>query len=252
MDAFTQTVIAVFFLSLRFVPVFSFSPPFTLLRVPQTVRVLLGLSLALWIVISFPEQTRDQVQTVSIFQLALSEITLGLTMSLSLQWAFAAIFMIGRSLDIQAGFAMAMLADPTTQSQIPLLGTVFAYGAAAVFFAIGGTGDLLAIFVESVIRVPLGSGNFFVNPAPLIAFISTAFILATGLVGIVMLVLFMIDLTVAFLSRTLPQMNVLLIGFQVKTLAILAVTPIAISLSLAAYLQLIQSALQSTAGLIPG
>lgn len=251
MDAFSETTLAVFFLSLRFIPILSFSPPFTLLRVPTIARALLGLSLSLWLVVSFPEQTRDRIEDISLYQVAMSEATLGITLALSLQWAFAAIFMIGRSLDIQAGFAMAMLVDPTTQSQIPLLGTVFAYGAAAVFFAIGGVGDLLAIFVESVIRVPLGSGSFFVNPARLIAFISTAFVLATGLVGIVMLVLFLIDLTVAFLSRTLPQMNVLLIGFQVKTLAILAVTPIAISLSLATYLQLIQSALQSTVGSLP-
>lgn len=252
MDGFSETALAVFFLSLRFIPLFSFSPPFTLLRVPATARVLLCLSLSLWLVISFPEQTRDRIEGISIFQLAMGEAILGVTLALSLQWAFAAIFMIGRSLDIQSGFAMATLIDPTTQSQIPLLGTVFAYGAAAIFFAIGGAGDLLAIFVESVIRVPLGSTSFFINPAPLIAFISLAFVTATGLVGLVMLVLFMIDLTVAFLSRTLPQMNVLLIGFQVKTLAILAVTPIALSLSLAAYLQLIQGALQSTASLLPG
>jgi len=221
------------------------------MRVPATVRVLLGLSLAMWMVVSFPEQTQAQIEGKSFFELVMSEAGMGITLALSLQWAFAAIFMVGRALDIQAGFAMAMLIDPTTRAQIPLIGTVFAYGAGAVFFAIGGVGDLLAIFVESVIRVPLGSASLFTNPAPLIAFISAAFIAAVGLVGIVMLVLFMIDLTVAFLSRTLPQMNVLLIGFQVKTLAILAVTPIALSLSLAAYLRLLRGALQTTVGLLP-
>jgi len=251
MDNFTQTIIPVFFLSLRFIPIFSFSPPFTLLRVPAVVRVLFGLSLSLWMVISFPEQTVQRIEDASVFQLAISEISIGMTLALSLQWAFAAIFMIGRSLDIQAGFAMAMLVDPTTQAQIPLIGTIFAYGAAAIFFAIGGASDLLAIFVESVIRAPLGTASLFINPAPIVAFISTAFVAALGLVGIVILVLFMIDLTVAFLSRTLPQMNVLLIGFQVKTLAILAVMPIALSLSLAAYLRLIRGALQTTVALLP-
>jgi flagellar biosynthetic protein FliR len=57
MEAFANTAIATFFLSLRFVPVFAFSPPFTLLRVPQTVRVLLGVSLAFWLVQSFPALT---------------------------------------------------------------------------------------------------------------------------------------------------------------------------------------------------
>ena len=252
MDGFSQTAVAVFFLSLRFVPVFSFSPPFTLLRVPALIRVLLGVALALWMVESYPELTRDRVADASLFSLGAGEALMGVVMAISLQWAFAAIFMIGRSLDIQAGFGLALLADPTTQSQIPLIGTIMAYGGAMIFFAVGGAGDLLAIFVESVLRVPLGEANIFINPAPLIAFISTAFIIAVGLVGLVMLVLFLIDLTVAFLSRTLPQMNVLLIGFQVKTLAIVATLPLALSLSLAAYLRLIRGALQTTVGLIPG
>ncbi len=42
------------------------------------------------------------------------------------------------------------------------------------------------------------------------------FLMAIGLAGIVLLVLFLLDLIVAFLSRTLPQMNVLLLGFQVR------------------------------------
>lgn len=251
MDSTSDSLIAIFFLSLRFVPVFSFSPPFTLLRIPLLVRVLLGISLSLWIVISFPAQTRDLVKSNSFYQLAISEISLGVTLALALQWAFAAIFMIGRSLDIQAGFAMALLADPATRSQIPLLGTVFAYGAAIVFFSTGGVGDLLAIFVESVVRVPLGSGGIITNPARLISFITVAFVFAVGLVGLVMLVLFMIDLTVAFISRTLPQVNVLLIGFQVKTIAILATTPIALALSLGAYLRLVRGALQTTFELLP-
>jgi flagellar biosynthetic protein FliR len=252
MAAFSDLMLAIFFLSLRFVPLFTFAPPFTLMRIPVTIRVLLGISLALWMALSFPEQTSMRVQEHSTFALASSELAIGVTFALSLQWAFAAIYTIGRSLDVQAGFAMAMLADPANQSQLPLLGTVLGYGAAVVFFGIGGAADMLAIMVESVIRVPMGDANIFVNPGSLISFISVAFVAAVGLVGLVMLVLFMIDMTVAYLSRTLPQMNVLLIGFQVKTLAILAVTPIALSLSLAAYLRLVRGALNTTSMLVLG
>lgn len=253
MEITSASALAIFFLSLRFIPVFTFAPPFTLMRVPATIRVLLGLSLALWMTLGFPELTTNRIDptATAILSLAFGELLIGVTLALALQWAFAAMLTIGRSLDIQAGFGMALLADPSSQSQMPLIGTVFAYAGAVIFFAVGGAAELLALFVESLIRVPMGSAGLIVNPVPLIGFIATAFVIAVGLAGLVILVLFLIDLTIAFLSRTLPQMNVLLIGFQVKTLAVLITLPIALGLSMASYLRLIRGALQTTSSMLP-
>jgi flagellar biosynthetic protein FliR len=44
-------------------------------------------------------------------------------------------------------------------------------------------------------------------------------------VGGAILVLFVADLSIAMLSRTVPQMNVLVLGLQVKSLLILLVMP---------------------------
>ena len=57
------------------------------------------------------------------------------------------------------------------------------------------------------------------------AFMSVTFVMAFGVAGGSILVLFLIDMSIAFLSRTVPQMNVLILGFQVKTIALLLVLP---------------------------
>ena len=66
----------------------------------------------------------------------------------------------------------------------------------------------------------------------------------------VLLVLFLLDLIVAFLSRTLPQMNVLLLGFQVKALATIAALPLALSFSGALFARLMRTALETMPRLI--
>ncbi len=243
--------VASLLISLRIAPALAFSPPFTLMRIPATVRLILTISLAAWLVAANPEQTsRSDFWAAGLVSTAAAELLLGVALALPLQMAFAALLTAGRALDIQAGFGLAMLVDPGTRSQTPLAGTLFAYAAAAIFFATDGPADLLAIWSASVAQVPLGAATFGDSPAILISYISAVFVMAFGAAGLVMLVLFLIDLAIAFMSRTLPQMNVLLLGFQVKTLATLITLPIAIALSGALFVRMLRFALETATQLI--
>lgn len=252
MEELTNQAVAALLVSLRIAPTFAFAPPFTLLRVPTLVRVLLAITLAAWLVASQPQQSwQSDFWSRGLFVTAMAELLMGIGLALTLQMAFAALLTAGRAIDIQAGFGLAMLIDPTTRAQMPLVGTLFAYAAAAIFFATEGPADLLAIWAASMAQIPLGAATVGGDAvAAIIAYMSAVFVMAFGAAGLVMLVLFVIDLAVAFMSRTLPQMNVLLLGFQVKTLAVLAILPIGIALSAALFLRMLRYALQTAAELV--
>ena len=252
MEELANQAVAALLVSLRIAPAFAFAPPFTLLRVPAMVRVILAITLAAWLVAGHPAQTwQSDFWSRGLFVSATAELLMGIGLALTLQIAFAALLTAGRALDIQAGFGLAMLIDPTTRAQMPLIGTFFSYATAAIFFATDGPADLLAIWAESVAQVPLGAAVVGGDAvAAIIAYMSAVFVMAFGAAGLVMLVLFVIDLAIAFMSRTLPQMNVLLLGFQVKTLAVLAVLPIGLALSAALFLRMLRYALQTAGELV--
>lgn len=242
----TDQATAILLLTLRIVPTLGFSPPFTLFRIPAIVRVLLSIALATWLVAALPEATwQRDFRGQGLFLTAIGELTLGIALALALQYAFAALLTVGRALDIQAGFGLAVVVDPTTRSQMPLIGTFFAYAAAALFFTGGGPNDLLAIWSASVADVPLGSATIGGDLARLLAFLSTVFVAACGLGGTIMLALFLCDLAISFMSRTLPQMNVLLLGFQVKALVTLALLPVAIATGGMMFIRLLRLALEA-------
>ncbi|MEM9584743.1 MAG: flagellar biosynthetic protein FliR [Pseudomonadota bacterium] len=246
LDPYINPLLATFLISLRIAPTFAFAPPFTLLRIPPLIRVLAALSVAAWMVAANPGATSERVVTgPDIVLLFAGELFLGIALMLSLQLAFAALLMAGRTIDVQAGFGLALLIDPTSQAQTPLIGTVFAYAAAAVFFASGGPQELLAVWFASLESFPIGSSGLSPQIGPLLSYVSTVFFIAMGLAGLALLTLFLIDLTVAFMSRTLPQMNVLLLGFQVKTLALLAVLPVTIAVSGTVFLRLVRVAIDA-------
>lgn len=251
MLALTDQAVATLLLTLRLVPALAFSPPFTLLRVPAIVRVLLSVALAAWLVAGHPAQTwQADFRRDGLAAAVISELLLGVGLSLSLQFAFAALLTVGRALDIQAGFGLAALVDPTTKNQMPLAGTVFAYAAAAIFFTGDGPADMLAVWDASVQAVPLGAGALGGDVGRLLGYLSAAFVIACGLGGAVMLALFLTDLAIAFMSRTLPQMNVLLLGFQVKAMVMLALLPTAVGLTGALFVRLLRTALEAAPQLV--
>jgi len=143
---------------------------------------------------------------------------------------------------VQAGFGLATLADPTTREELPLAGTILAYGAAAVFFLSGAQYDLLALWSASLDTLPLGYGMLHPDMAALGSYVGALFVLAMGLVGASMLAIFLADIVIAFLSRTLPQMNVLLLGFQVKAMVMVVTLPISIGFGAALFLRIVRLA----------
>lgn len=243
MGGLSESLTAALLVSLRLAPCLAFAQPFTLLRVPVTVRVLLAVGLALWLVDARPALTTDRLAGHGLVSLFLGELMVGISIALALQLAFGAILWVGRVLDVQAGFGLAMLADPTTREEQPLAGMILAYGAAAVFFTTGAQYDLLALWVASLEALPLGYGMMRPDMGALMSYVGSLYFVAIGLVGAAMLAIFLADVVIAFLSRTLPQMNVLLLGFQVKAIVLLVTLPIALAIGAALFVRLVRLAL---------
>ena len=233
--------------TLRLGPSIAFAQPFTLMRIPITVRVFLAISLSIWLVAARPEQVARAAEAESFAVLIFGELLVGVGIALGLQLAFAAIAWAGRALDIQAGFGLAMLADPTTNARIPLAGTILAFGAGMIFFATGAHYDLIALWAASFDVMPIGFDLMRPDLGAIASVMSVLFLLSVGLVGVSMLSVFLTDLVIAFLSRTLPQMNVLLLGFQVKAMAMVVTLPICLTFALGIYLRILRIAVTEPA-----
>lgn len=249
-DGFTGWLVATWLISLRIAPVLTFAPPFTLVRVPALIRILLGLGLSGLMAASLPGVITPPVGTGPLVAAAARELLLGSIFVLAFQIAFGALYVAGRTVDVQAGFGLAALVDPTSQSQTPLVGSIYAYAAGAVFFGMGGHLDLLRLIAASLEIVPLGQAALPSDLGPLTAFLGATFAIAFGVAGGLILVLFLTDIAIALLSRTAPQLNVLVLGFQVKTVLLMVGLPLTLGVSAALLARMSSTILQALPALI--
>ncbi|WP_169336764.1 flagellar biosynthetic protein FliR [Woodsholea maritima] len=232
-------------IALRLIPAVAFSPPFTLIRVPSYAKITICIIMALLAVQDYGLQS-ERMDTSLLLSAAVGELIIGSVLALFLQFLFAAIYFVGRTLDIQAGFGLALLADPTLNNQTPLLGTFLAYGMAALFFLTNAHFDFLYIWYQSLAQYPVGSVDISsLNIEPLLSFINSIFFMSLGLVSLVLAPLFIVDLSIAYISRTLPQMNVLLLGFQVKTIVVLVFLPFVFTVSSVVFLKTLRFTINS-------
>lgn len=246
----TFQISAILLAALRIGPALAFAPPFTLVKIPAVVRAVFVVSIAAAMMPFIGPENRP-IHPQMFVSAGLRELGVGVALALTLQLAFAMIAVAGRALDIQAAFGLAFLIDPKTGAQTPLIGSLFTYAAAAVFFTTSAPLDLIQIFALSYEQIPMGTAGTPTEIGSLLAFLAATSVAAFGLVGLAVTMLFVIDLVVAMSSRTLPQMNVLVLGFQVKAIVTLLILPTTIGLAGAGILRIIRLALEAMLTIAP-
>lgn len=250
-DDLTSWAVTALLLSLRVAPAFTLAPPFTLTRTPAPFRMFFGLGLAGLLAAGLGPAARLQVfDAGGLLAAGARELFLGSIFVLALRAAFAGLQVVGRTIDIQAGFGLAMVLDPQAQSQSPLTGTLLAYAAGVVFFAADGHLALLRLLSASVEAIPVGAAHAPTSLGPLTRFLSAVFMTSFGVAGAAILSLFLADVAIALMSRTLPQMNVLVLGLQVKTLLMLVLLPVLVGGSGALLARLIALTFDALPGLM--
>jgi flagellar biosynthesis protein FliR len=222
-------ILTVMLVAVRFGVVMLMSPVFSLIGLPANVRVVIVLAVSAALVSGMPVVPTGNFAQPGAFALAvLNELVLGGLLAFTVLAGFAAFQFAGRILDIQLGFGVVGLIDPSTRTQAPLLGTVLNMTAVLTFFLIGGHRLLLRGLAFSLERIPPGAR---LNALPLDTVVQQfggMFLAAASLAAPVMAVVLFVDVAMAMMARTMPQMNIFIIGLPLKILVGLLVLAISL------------------------
>lgn len=213
-------VISVVLVSIRLGALFGLTPVFAALQMPPMVRVwlLVGLSSSMLIGLGLPP-SGTALSLWPLLAACVSELAVGALMAFGLFCAFAVFHVAGKLLDLQIGFSIGSVFDPATRTQMPLLGSMLHMLALALFFASDAHHLLLKGIAWSFHKVPPGTGLSTLNLDAVIAQFGLMFVLGLVLVVPVVLVLLLMDIGLGMISRTMPQLNIFVIGIPTKIAA---------------------------------
>ncbi len=189
-------------------------------NVPVLFR--LGLSVALgFLVISQMKINPDLALDAVFLVLIVKEAMVGLLLGFTASMIFAAIQMAGAMIDLQMGFALANLVDPQSGVPMPVTANLKLMLAMLFFLAIDGHHQLIRGILASFQLIPLGQaglGSFELTMEWLARFFSQSFLIALQIAAPMAAALFLVDLAMGIIARTVPQMNFFVVGFPFKML----------------------------------
>ncbi len=209
-------VISFILLFIRISFLLAFLPLFNNMSIPAVVKATFALYLTLIFYLTIePPQIPNSWFALSLS--ILSEITFSLFVGLFLNIVLYTLMYAGEQISLMIGFSMATLFDYQSGFSMPLLSQFLNWTAIMMLFAFNGHHVMLMFIHDSLISLPLGG---FILTDDQIQYTIKAFknlfvmglsisfpILALSLLG---------DIIFGMLMKTMPQFNLLVIGYPIK------------------------------------
>jgi flagellar biosynthesis protein FliR len=200
------------------------APIFGSLAMPRQVRALLAVTISLLVTPVFLGTSLTPVDNVLEYaHLLVNEALIGLLLGLGLNILFSGIQVAGQIVSQLSGLSLADVFNPGFEEDVSVFSQLFYFLTLAVFVAIGGHRIVTEALLQTFMFLPPGQamlGDTFVDV--LIGILSQSFVLGIRAAAPLMVALFLSTVVLGLISRTLPQINILIVGFPLNSLLTLA------------------------------
>lgn len=205
------------------------APPFGHTALPRRVRGLLAVALALLIA---PMQIRpsqlgasygDVSSVLDLSVLAAGEMLVGLLLGVGVRLLFTAVQLAGQLISQLSGMSLADVFSPGFEAEVPAFSQLLYFLMLAVMVCLGGHRLIIEALLDTFAVLPPGEaspGSDFVQVLSRIFTQSLALGIRAG--APVMIALLLSTLVLGMVTRTLPQINIVAVGFSLNVLLALA------------------------------
>ncbi len=217
MPEITEKEIEIFFLVLlRVSAVIATMPILGNKAVP--VRLKGGVSLVI-VFLLFPF-VNFQPPPLEILPLGLKmagEVMIGIIIGFAGRLVFAGVQLAGQLTGFQMGFAIVNVFDPVTSAQVSIIAQLQYLFAMLIFLAVDGHHLFLYVIAESYRIIPPLNFHFSGQlMQAIVEFSKDIFIIALKIGAPVIFALLMVSIGFGLIARTVPQINILIVGFPIK------------------------------------
>lgn len=198
------------------------APIFSISRaVPNKVKIGFAVLISFML---FPIVPVDTVQYSSVIQYAaivLKETTVGLVIGYMANICLNILNFAGRIIDMEIGFAMVTLFDPATNEQTSITGNLYTYFVMLMLIVSDMYQYVVKAIVDSYDVIPINGATFHVQSLfkLMVQYTTDCFVLGFRIVLPFFTVTLILNVILGILAKIAPQMNMFVIGMQLKVFA---------------------------------
>ena len=221
---FNETnIVGFMLLFFRFAAMFLATPIFSHKNIPMNIKAIMAFFFTIVFYSSMPPLTIS-IDIPTIFLAILSELFFGMSIGIVLLLAYNVITFAGGQISFMMGFSMASAIDPQSGISMPIISQFLSLLALMVLLALNLHHWLLLFIDASLKTIPLGgflmTKDFFHY---IIHATSNMFLVGFMIAFPITALSWLADVIFGMLMKTMPQFNLLVIGFPIKIMVAFAV-----------------------------
>jgi flagellar biosynthetic protein FliR len=193
------------------------APFFSQNNVPFRVKTGLSIFMAAILIYTVPYTTPEYNTVIGFAVLIVKEALAGAIMGLFANIAYYILAFSGQIIDMEIGFSMVNEIDPTTNIQTTITANYYGYLVLLVMFITNMHHYFIRAIVDSFQLIEIGKVNL--NPnlyQVMLSFIIDYFIIGFRIVLPIFAAILIVNTLLAILAKIAPQMNMFVIGMQIK------------------------------------
>lgn len=196
---------------------FIVSPIFSRANLPIMYKVGFSLLISLILMNVVPAPEVGPMSDMLLIIECIKEFLIGLIIGYIAFLFFSVFFIVGQIVDVQIGFGIVSVLDPESKIQIPITGNFYQIIATLVFLVTNGHHLLIETLVKSYEFIPIGEVTIFVGLIEhFLDIIGKLFILGFKIGSPILVTIILVDVLLGILAKTMPQMNVFIVGMPLK------------------------------------
>ena len=204
---------------------------------PMQFRALLAFAFTITIMPSqwFVEVV-EPCSLLAFMVMIAAELLIGLAMGFAFYILFVCIGLAGELMGHVGGLYAAQIFDPGSGEQIPLMSRAYQFLAITVFALIGGITVLVTSLLDTFVTIPVGTIGFNTNVVySLVIILNMSFHLALQIAAPVLVAALISLFVMGLLSKTLPQFNLMAVGFGINSMIMFAMFALTIGAGMWAF-----------------
>ena len=196
------------------------APLFGNKAVPMVGRVLITVMISVLVTPLLAKNSPVDLTNLAIFSKHLmSEILIGLLLGFGITILLSGIQLTGQIISQLGGTALADVFDPNVDENVSVFSQLFYYLTLTMFILLDGHRAIMDALLDTFAHLPPGEaalGTSYVEA--LTTLLGQSFVLGIRAAAPAMTALLLATLVLGLIGRTLPQINILAVGFSVNAL----------------------------------
>lgn len=195
------------------------APIFSFHTIPVKVKLVISVLLSLVVIQAVPVVKLEYVGILGYSVLVLKESIVGLVLGFMCNICMYIVSFAGQLMDIEMGLSMAMIFDPLTNNQVTVTGNMYSYFVMLIMVVTNMHHYILRAIVDTFKYFNIGEAVYNgLLPQMAVEFMANYFMIGFRIVLPMFACMLVINVVLGVLSRAAPQMNMFVVGLQLKVL----------------------------------